>query len=203
MKVKKAKSSVQVTRKGEGLICPKKYSTYLNIATWNVRKMHTPDDSDHNLNLLTKTLKERKIHIAGLAETHWPTETEELFEHNGCAIFHSGRNDGVKRQGVAIAVDLNIANLVTSYKMISRLITIKLKFSTKALTILQVYVPDSSYPDETYLCNQKLTDLQEMRNTSYLVTSMQKLGITNFCNFARLTNSLFPTLSSITESSEE
>ena len=99
---------------------------------------------------MTKTLKERKIHIAGLAETHWPTETEELFEHNGYAIFHSGRNDGVKRQGVAIAVDLNIANLVTSYEMISeRLITIKLKLSSEALTILQVYVPDSSYPDET------------------------------------------------------
>ena len=150
MKVKKAKSSVQVTRKGEGLICPKKYSTYLNIVIWNVRTMHTPNDSDHKVNLLTKTLKERKIHIAGLAKTDWSTETEELFEHNGYAIFHSGRNDGVKRQGVAIAVDLNIANPVTSYEMISeRLITIKLKLSSEALTILQVYVPDSSYPDET------------------------------------------------------
>ena len=28
----------------------------------------------------------------------------------------------------------------------------------------------------TYLCNRKLTDLQEMRNTSYLMTSMKKVG---------------------------
>ena len=40
IKVKKAKSSVRVIRKGEGLICPKNYSTYLNIATWNVWTMH-------------------------------------------------------------------------------------------------------------------------------------------------------------------
>ena len=149
MKVNKAKSSVRVTRKGEGLICPKKYSMYLNIATWNVRTMHTPDDPDHKLNILTKTLKERDIHIAGLAETHWSTETEEHFEHNGYAIFHSGRNDGVKRQGVAIAVDTNTANSITSYEMISeRLISIKLKLSNESLTILQTYAPDTSYPDE-------------------------------------------------------
>ena len=76
----------------------------------------------------------------------------------------------------------------------------------------------------TYLCNRKLTDLQEMRNTSYLMTSIKKLGITTivlcqtllensvlvtvtqggltFCDFPRLTNP-FATLSSTTANSEE
>ena len=55
-----------------------KYS-YLNIATWNVRTMHDPFNPDHKINLLTKTMKERNIHITCVAETHWSTETEELF----------------------------------------------------------------------------------------------------------------------------
>jgi len=69
MQVHNTTSSVRVTRKGEGLICPKKF-LYLNIASWNVRTMQSPDDSEHKINLLINTLKEKCIQIIGLAETH-------------------------------------------------------------------------------------------------------------------------------------
>ena len=135
--------------------------------------MHTADDPDHKLNILTKTMKERDIRIAGLAETHWSSETEELFEHNGYAIFHSGRKDGIKRQGVAIVVESTLANSITSYEMISeRLITVKLNLSTESITIIQVYAPDTSYPDEAvddfYHCLQSTVD-NLARNEKYIL----------------------------------
>ena len=172
-KVTKRKSSVRVTRKGEGLICPKKYPSYLNIATWNVRTMQTPDDPDHKLNILTKTMKERQIHIIGLSETHWSTETEELFEHNGYAVLNSGRKDGIKRQGVAFVLTQDIANLLQTYEFISeRIISITLKLASETLTIFQVYVPDTSYSDdeiEEFYIQLQLKIDSLTRNQKYIV----------------------------------
>ena len=52
--------------------------------------MEAPEDPDHKVNLLTTIMKEKRLQIVGIAETHWSVETEDLFEYNEYAIFHPG-----------------------------------------------------------------------------------------------------------------
>ena len=57
--------------------------TVTNIATWNVE------------------MKRLKVIILVIAETHWTTETAEVFEYNDYVIIHPSRNDDIHRLGVA------------------------------------------------------------------------------------------------------
>ena len=63
-------------------------------------------------------------------------------------IIQSSRQDRIKRQGVALVVQKAIAENITEYSCISeRLMSVSFDTTEGILTIIQVYAPDSSYPE--------------------------------------------------------
>ena len=74
-------------------------------------------------------------------------------------FIHSGREDGIHRQGVAIILSSEYANGLPSYEAVSpRMVSVRMKTRTDARNIIQVYVPDPSYHDE-----QDFLDLLQLR----------------------------------------
>ena len=94
-------------------------------------------------------MKRFKIDILAISETHWSLETPEAFVKNNYTIIHSGRNDNIYRQGVAIILHKGIAENLQGYDLVSeRLMVIQIEKSTDPMFILQVYAPDSTYSEE-------------------------------------------------------
>ena len=89
-----------------------------------------------------------KIDILGVSETHWDNQIPESFEENGYVILNSPRNDNVHRQGVAMILSAKISQHMSDYNIYSeRLMSITLDTNGEALTVFQVYAPDTSYSD--------------------------------------------------------
>jgi len=107
-------------------------------ATWNTRTMW--QNHEHKLKLLQNTFHQLNLSIVGLSETHWDKELNEVFEYNDLTIFHSCRQDGIHRQGVAIAIKKDILPCVKSYDIVNpRIINVNLEFEGRPISLYQVY----------------------------------------------------------------
>ena len=137
--------SVRVYQRGCDSNLPEECFT-LNIGTLNTRTLYNNDSKlEHLLNEMTHF----KIDILGISETHWSLETLEAFEKSDYTIIHSGRNDNIHRQGVALILHKGTAEHLKGYELVSeRLLVIQLETSTDPLFIFQVYAPDSTYIEE-------------------------------------------------------
>ena len=95
----------------------------LCIATWNVLSLVS---SYSKLYQLSDNITNYKLDLLGLTETHMPGTGEELLE-NGALLLFSGRSDGIKRQGVGIALSKRIRNSLISYTpVLERIMTARL-----------------------------------------------------------------------------
>ena len=119
----------------------------INVATWNVRKLH--DDTDFKLTRLLNDMQRFHIDILGVSETHRMNETTEAFQKEQHVLTHSCRTDHIHRQDVAIILKEKLAKQLVAYDLINeRIVVIQLKTVQESLFVFQVYAPDSSYsPD--------------------------------------------------------
>ena len=123
----------------------------MNIATWNVKAIWK--DRDYKLDMLVQNINTLDISIVGISETHWDKNEEEMFEHNGFAIFQSCRQDGIHRQGVAIALRKELLPGVEAIDLIAPdMMSITVHTKDESYVIYQIYAPDSSHSDEEVDC---------------------------------------------------
>ena len=88
------KDMLSTSREGVQKIKTKKTS----IVLWNVRTLH----QEGQLDLFLDELEKFNIDIVGISETHWCSDVDVAFQQNRYTIIHSGREDGIHRQGVAL-----------------------------------------------------------------------------------------------------
>ncbi len=72
----------------------------LCIATWNVRSLVS---TSSKLYELSKIISNYNLDLLCITETHMPGTGIQLLD-NGSLFIHSGRTDGLKRQGVGITL---------------------------------------------------------------------------------------------------
>ena len=115
----------------------------INVATWNVRKLH--DDTDFKLTRLLNDMQRLHIDILGVSETHRMNEATEAFQKEQHVLTHSCRTDHFHRQDVAIILKEKLAKQLVAYDLINeRIVVIQLKTGQESLFVFQVYAPDSS-----------------------------------------------------------
>jgi len=114
----------------------------IGIGTWNVRTLY----QDGNLEILIKQMEKFQWEIFGVSETHWTDSGE--FSKEGFKILCSG-NDTVHRKGVAFILSKLAQKALLGYNPISpRLISSRFKTQNGAMTILQVYAPNTADSEE-------------------------------------------------------
>ena len=87
----------------------------VRIAAWNAQTLNDPIDENPEMKgfpspdncpakalELTRELECYRVAIAGISETHWPGQGEKRI--NGFQFLYSGRNDNVRRDGVALVL---------------------------------------------------------------------------------------------------
>ena len=93
-----------------------------------------------------------KWEILGISETHWTDSGE--FSTDGYKILCAG-NDSIHRGGVALILNKQAQNALLGYNPISpRMISARFQTKTGAITVIQVYAPNTSdsenFADEFY-----------------------------------------------------
>ena len=96
-----------------------------SITIWNVRTLHQKGQLD----LLLDELVNFNIDIAGISSTRWCSDVDVDFQQNGYMIIHSGREDSIHRQSVALI--LSYENGLLSYEAVSqRMVNVRVKTRT-------------------------------------------------------------------------
>ena len=117
----------------------------IKIGHWNVGTLN----EEGNLEILLKEVDRFQMKVLGVSETHWNYEIEEAFEEGKYVILQSCRKDGIRRQGVALIIEKEFSENMTTYDLVSERI-IMATFDTEdgQLTIIEAYAPDMSYDDD-------------------------------------------------------
>ena len=76
----------------------------LCLATWNVRSLVS---TSSKLIELSENVDRYRLNLLGLTETHMPDSGEQVLR-NGSLLIHSGRTDGIRRQGVGLVLSKKI-----------------------------------------------------------------------------------------------
>ncbi|XP_072051496.1 craniofacial development protein 2-like [Amphiura filiformis] len=114
----------------------------IGIGTWNVRTLY----QEGNLEILFNQMENFHWEILGIAESHWTDSGE--FSSQGFKILCAG-NDTIHRAGVALILSKTAQNALLGYNPISaRLISARFKTQNGAMTILQVYAPNTADCEE-------------------------------------------------------
>ena len=130
----------------------------LCISTWNVTSLVSNSSKMYQLE---KGFDEYGLELLGVTETHMPgSGTQSL--GNGAILIHSGRSDGVRREGVAVVLSKKMKNALISYSPVSeRVMTARLHSKHINISVTVVYAPtedaESSKKDEFY---RELNDVQ-------------------------------------------
>lgn len=124
-------------------------SNQLNILTYNTRTL----DGEHLANLLVELEPNLNGHqlnwdIIGLSETKLHGKFTEVVD-NKHILFNSGPPETERRaRGVGFLLNAKHANSVLEFNSFSdRVCLMKLKSNYNNITIIQIYAPDTSYPD--------------------------------------------------------
>ena len=129
----------------------------ITIATWNVRTLRAAVKVEELLHEMDRY----KWSILGLCEMRWK-KSGEIPTDGSHRVYFSGKEDK-HEQGVGFLVHKDIVKCIIGCRPISsRLMTVRLRASPFNITIIQVYVPTSSYDDsevdEFYRELQSLVD---------------------------------------------
>ena len=116
----------------------------LSIGTWNVRTMIQESKIDQ----LEEIMQEYKIDILAITETRW-SGMDKIITPNGNTLILSGRDDELKRQGVALLLNKKSASAMTEWKPAgSRLMTARFKSRQCNLSVIVGYAPINDAEDE-------------------------------------------------------
>lgn len=110
----------------------------LYIATWNVR---TLVNTTSKLYELSQIIDVYKLDLLCLTETHMPGTGTQLLD-NGSLFIHSGRIDGIRRQGVGLSLSKRIKNTLISYTPVSeRIMSARLHSRQINISVIVAYAP--------------------------------------------------------------
>lgn len=130
----------------------------IRFATWNVQTLNDSSSSPVRAELLIQRLQEYSIEICCLPEVRWCGTGTRLVD--GWTIAFSGRDDGLSRQGVGIALSPLAARSLLSVEAISEgVIVAHLQLRGRKLTVICAYAPTNDYPDSEK--DQFFTEVQE------------------------------------------
>ena len=117
----------------------------LCIGTWNVLSLVS--DSSKLLQL-SNNIDLYGLDVLGITETHMPGTGEQVLE-NGSLFIHSGRADGIKRQGVGLTLSKKVKKSLISYSPYSeRFMTARLHTRQINITVLVCYAPTDDAKDD-------------------------------------------------------
>ena len=136
-----------------------------NIGTWNVCGMNTG-----KLDIVKTEMKRLKIDIFGISELHWAGSG--YFNSDDYTVYYSG-NENIRLNGVAFIANTKIATAVQGFSTINdRIISIRIDWKLRPLTILQVYAPTTDarqeYTEKFYANLQQAIDQASAKNTIYI-----------------------------------
>jgi hypothetical protein len=118
----------------------------IRIGTWNVRTLMQPG----TLELLTREMNRCKVNILGISEMRWSGKGH--FSTDDHTIYYSGNEKGGDR-GVAFVTSNFISKHVLGYNPVNdRIISIRLQAQPINISLIQVYAPTSSAPDDVLDC---------------------------------------------------
>ena len=124
---------------------------YLSFGTWNVLSLVS---SSSQLYQLSQNIDRYRLDLLGLTETHMPGSGTTLLD-NSSLLIHSGRADGIKRQGVGLSLSKRIKNSLISFTPTSeRVLTARLHSKQINISVVVAYAPidgaDDSEKDKFY-----------------------------------------------------
>ncbi|XP_063691186.1 uncharacterized protein LOC134823581 [Bolinopsis microptera] len=119
----------------------------------------TEAGSSTQLYQLSQNIDQYRLDLLGITETHMPGSGTTLLD-NGSLLIHSGRVDGIKRQGVGLSLSKRIRNSLISFTPTSeRVITARLHSKQINISVVVAYAPtegaEESEKDKFY---RTLTD---------------------------------------------
>jgi exonuclease III len=131
----------------------------VRIAAWNAQTLNDPIDANPEMKgfpspdnypakalELTRELQRYRVAIAGISETHWPGQGEKRI--NGFQFLYSGRNDNVRRDGVALVLSKEASRALKYHQAISeRIIVARFKSQHGYVTVIQTYAPIDNASD--------------------------------------------------------
>ena len=118
-----------------------KKQNVLRIGTWNVRTLKKTG----KLHLILHELEEVNVDIAGLSEIRWTGEGH--FRSGDSTVIFSGGING--QGGVAVLLNKRLSGSLISYNPVSdRIVVVRLATKPVNMTVIQVYAPTSTHPDE-------------------------------------------------------
>ena len=128
----------------------------LSFGTWNVLSLVS---SSSQLYQLSQNIDQYRLDLLGLTETHMPGSGTTLLD-NGSLLIHSGRTDGIKRQGVGLSLSKRVKNSLISFTPTSeRVLTARLHSKQINISVVVAYAPtedaDENEKDKFY---KTLTD---------------------------------------------
>ena len=129
---------------------------FLRFGTWNVLSLVS---SSTQLYQLSQNIDQYRLDLLGITETHMPGSGTTLLD-NGSLLIHSGRVDGIKRQGVGLSLSKRIRNSLISFTPTSeRVLTARLHSKQINISFVVAYAPtegaEESEKDKFY---RTLTD---------------------------------------------
>ena len=117
---------------------------FLSFGTWNVLSLVS---SSTQLYQLSQNIDQYSLDLLGVTETHMPGSGTTLLE-NGSILLHSGRTDGVKRQGVGLTLSKRIKNSLISFSPTSeRVLTARLHSKQINISVVVAYAPINGADD--------------------------------------------------------
>ena len=120
------------------LVNPKKL---IVIGNWNVRTLAQGARAAQAARVMNKM----NIDILGISESHWIDSGRKVLM-SGETIIHSGRDDGVHREGVAIMMSKEAAAALMDWTPVNeRIITARFYSNHIKLTMVHVYAPTETY----------------------------------------------------------
>ncbi|KAK3783096.1 hypothetical protein RRG08_059971 [Elysia crispata] len=118
--------------------------TKTRIGFWNVRTMFETG----KLAQVISEMNRYNLHILGVSESRW-TGTGRLRTNTGETVLHSGRDDNIHTEGVAIVLKKGLEKSLMEWKPVnSRLIRIRLRGRHNNSSILQCYAPTNDHEEE-------------------------------------------------------
>ena len=116
----------------------------LSFGTWNALSLVS---SSSQIYQLSQNIDQYKLDLLGLTETHLPGSGTSIL-HKGSLLIHSGRADGIKRQGVGLSLSKRIKNALISYTPISeRILTARLHSKHFNISVVVAYAPTDGAED--------------------------------------------------------
>ena len=111
---------------------------FLSFGTWNVLSLVS---SSSQLYQLSQNIDQYSLDLLGITETHMPGSGTTLLD-NGSLLIHSGRADGIKRQGVGLSLSKRIKNSLISFTPTSeRVLTARLHSKHLNISVIVAYAP--------------------------------------------------------------